>query len=117
MTAPDNNTGVVQATEGDRHAAADMFCAWFGGPDDRATIDIRQGHCDHTKSVQAFARHRIAAARQADERVKELEGALAPFAFLEMGKDEDEGQAFTTQEVWETIYRDRLRDWIGFDDI
>ena len=46
-----------------------------------------------------------------------LEEALKPFAFIEMGKDEDEARQFTTQEVWETIYRDRVQDWVSFEDI
>lgn len=52
-----------------------------------------------------------------EARNARLEEALKPFAFLEMGKDEDEGRQFTTQEVWETIYRDRVQDWVSFEDI
>ncbi len=46
--------------------------------------------------------------------IARLRGALGPFAFLEMEKDE--GMA-DTQYVWETIYRDRVQDWISYEDI
>ena len=49
-----------------------------------------------------------------EQRVRELEEALKPFAFLEMEKAE--GLA-DTQYVWEAIYLDRVQDWIAFEDI
>lgn len=48
--------------------------------------------------------------------VAELREALGALAFIDMGKDEDENAPFTTQEVWETIYRDRVQDWFSFED-
>lgn len=52
-----------------------------------------------------------------EARNARLEEALKPFAFLEMGKDEDEGRQLTTQDVWETIFSDRVQDWVSFEDI
>ncbi len=49
--------------------------------------------------------------------IKRLRAALAPFAFLDMCKNEDEDALLATQDVWETIYRDRVQDWIAFEDI
>ena len=46
-----------------------------------------------------------------------LREALKPLVFSEMGKDEDEGAPFTTQDVWETIYKDRVQDWFDFGEI
>ena len=57
-------------------------------------------------------------------RIALLEGALGEvgdkmeaLCFADMGKDEDEGVVWTTQEVWETIYRDRVQDWFSFEDL
>lgn len=77
-----------------------LACKWMHGED--LWADLRE-----LRKEKAEAAARIAA----------LEAALRPFAFLDMGKDEDEGQQFTTQDVWETIYRDRVQDWISFEDL
>ena len=62
----------------------------------------------------AIAHAETAALRAEVERLREV---AAPFAFLDMGRDEDEGVPFTTQEVWETVYRDRVQDWFSFEEI
>lgn len=43
-----------------------------------------------------------------------LAGALEPFAFLEMEKNEGPADA---QYVWECIYNNRVQDWFSFDEI
>ena len=58
---------------------------------------------------QAFA--------ERDGEIERLREALKPLVFFDMGKDEDEGAPFTTQDVWETIFKDRVQDWFDFADI
>ena len=57
----------AEVTQADREAAADLYLALDGGsvdPSDIAYADaVRQGRCDDCAAVQAFARHRIEAAR------------------------------------------------------
>lgn len=74
---------------------------------------------DSYQAVRWQAAHDAAALMAADDSavVEVLREALEPFAFRNMGAEEDEGVAFTTQEVWETIHRDRVKDWISFEDI
>lgn len=52
-----------------------------------------------------------------DGEIERLREALKPLVFFDMGKDEDEGAPFTTQDVWETIFKDRVQDWFDFADI
>lgn len=47
-------------------------------------------------------------ADDAEAQLAEAKEALRPFAFTDDA---------TTQEAWETRYRDRFKDWIDFDDI
>jgi phage-related protein len=51
------------------------------------------------------------------DEIERLRKALAALSFASMGEDEDEGVAFTTQEVWETIYQDRVKDWFSFENL
>lgn len=53
----------------------------------------------------------VAMMRDAAERLKEMQKALEPLSFFDVG-DPD-----TTQKAWEIRYQDRLKDWIDFDDI
>lgn len=66
--------------------------------------------CTMGFGMKAEWEHIIAAWNtRADPPTNALREALEPFAFLEMGK--------TTQEAWEIIYGDRVKDWIDFNDI
>lgn len=73
--------------------------------------DCRDADAMRDKIVQRFAE---AASREREAR---LESALGALCFIDMGKDEDEGVAYTTQEVWEIIHRDRVQDWFSFEDL
>ena len=42
--------------------------------------------------------------------------ALRALCFFDMGLDEDEGHRYTTQEVWETVFENRVEDWFSFED-
>ena len=42
-----------------------------------------------------------------------LREALKPFAFF----FDDDGEAKTIQQAWEIIYRDRVEDWVFYQEI
>ena len=80
----------------------------LGGRHDDTTSDP-YGSTAATVIQQAFA--------ERDGEIERLREALKPLVFFDMGKDEDEGAPFTTQDVWETIFKDRVQDWFDFADI
>lgn len=66
-------------------------------------------YADHiVHSVKAYEA-RITALEEERDRLRE---ALEPFAFLEPEDPED-----STQKAWETIYLDRVKDWIDYEEI
>jgi hypothetical protein len=75
--------------------------------------------CECGYDEQAWATADQAAARitKLEAENARLREALGPLAFIDMGKDEDEAAAFTTQDVWAIIHRDRVQDWFSFEEL
>lgn len=105
---------MVEVQQADKEIAAELAHA-LG----MTAEEFTSGACDVL--VQIAARHRQAGVQQAfaerDGEIERLREALKPLVFFDMGKDEDEGAPFTTQDVWEMIFKDRVQDWFDFADI
>ena len=77
----------VTVTQADREAAAEIERIACGPKSEIKAI--LSGERDSDPLVQAFARHRIVATRQAEEQIKLLRGALEPVASVEFLSPEE----------------------------
>jgi hypothetical protein len=106
----------VRVTQADREAAVSILQLSLSNSQERAVM-IAAGELDGDPLVQILARHREASTAPLLDAIEAARAALGNLCFPDMGEDEDEGVRWETQEVWQTIYRDRVQDWFSYEDL